>query len=57
LTIIWRQDHRNAGPLLDPQVLDRLRAEVDNDEQGVCTVLVHNFLVILPDRAEGMRLT
>lgn len=49
-------DVGNALPLLDQSVLDRLRAELDDDE-GVWVVFVRNFIAYLPQRTEKLRLT
>ncbi|MCO4262565.1 Hpt domain-containing protein [Pseudarthrobacter raffinosi] len=49
-------DEGNALPLLDPDVLDRLRTELEDDE-GVWTVFVRNFIDYLPQRTEKLRLT
>ena len=46
----------DAGrPLVDPSVLDRLRAELDEDE-GYCSVFVGNFIDYLPVRIGKLRL-
>jgi len=42
-------------PLLDSSVLDRLRAELDDDE-GVWSVFVQDFVAHLPARTEKLRL-
>lgn len=42
-------------PLLDSSVLDRLRAELDDDE-GVWSVFVQDFVAHLPARTENLRL-
>lgn len=42
-------------PLLDSSVLDRLRAELDDDE-GVWSVFVQDFVEHLPHRIEALRL-
>jgi HPt (histidine-containing phosphotransfer) domain-containing protein len=44
-----------ALPLLDGSVLDRLRAELDDDE-GVWSVFVQDFVAHLPARTEKVRL-
>ncbi len=49
-------DDRNDLPLLDPAVLDRLRAELEDDD-GVWQVFVQNFIEHLPHRTEKLRLT
>jgi len=43
-------------PLLDKDVLDRLREEVE-DDRGVWRVFVQAFIAQLPRRAERLRLT
>lgn len=43
-------------PLLDQAVLDKLRGDLDND-QGVWTVFVQNFITQLPCRVERLSLT
>lgn len=46
----------DAGrPLVDQSVLDRLRAELD-DNEGYCAVFVANFIDCLPGRIEKLRL-
>lgn len=50
------QDEGPSAPLLDPSVLDRLRADVDDDE-AIWKVFVQNFITQLPDRTEKLRLT
>jgi HPt (histidine-containing phosphotransfer) domain-containing protein len=42
------------APLLDHSVLDKLRAELDDDE-GVWKVFVQNFIAHLPERNERLR--
>jgi len=49
-------DEGNALPLLDPDVLDRLRTELEDDD-GVWKVFVQNFIEHLPHRTEKLRLT
>lgn len=49
-------DDGNALRLLDQAVLDRLRDELD-DDAGVWKVFVHNFITLLPNRTERLRLT
>ncbi|BAS10502.1 hypothetical protein AHiyo4_39240 [Arthrobacter sp. Hiyo4] len=49
-------DDGNALPLLDPDVLDRLRTELEDDD-GVWKVFVQNFIDNLPHRTEKLRLT
>lgn len=49
-------DEGNALPLLDPDVLDRLRTELEDDD-GVWKVFVQNFIENLPHRTEKLRLT
>lgn len=44
-----------ALPLLDSSVLDRLRGELDEDE-GVWSVFVQDFVAHLPARTEKLRL-
>lgn len=43
-------------PLLDPGVLDRLRDELEDDD-GVWRVFVQNFISLLPDRTQMLRVT
>ncbi len=43
-------------PLLDSAALERLRDEVD-DTEDIWKVFVRNFIRMLPDRAEKVRLT
>ena len=45
----------SGRPLVDQSVLDRLRAELDEDE-GYCTVFVGNFIEYLPHRIGRLRL-
>ena len=45
----------SSRPLVDQSVLDRLRAELDEDE-GYCTVFVGNFIEYLPHRIGRLRL-
>jgi HPt (histidine-containing phosphotransfer) domain-containing protein len=45
----------NSLPLLDQAALDRLRDELDDDE-GVWSVFVRNFIAQLPQRTERLRL-
>ncbi|QDG68025.1 MULTISPECIES: Hpt domain-containing protein [unclassified Pseudarthrobacter] len=49
-------DEGNGLPLLDPDVLDRLRTELEDDD-GVWKVFVQNFIEYLPHRTEKLRLT
>ena len=49
------QDEAQALPLLDSSVLDRLRAELDDDE-GVWSVFVQDFVAHLPARTEKLRM-
>ncbi|MCU1436831.1 MAG: histidine kinase [Pseudarthrobacter sp.] len=46
----------NALPLLDPAVLDRLREGLD-DDGGVWSVFINNFIALLPARIQKLRLT
>jgi HPt (histidine-containing phosphotransfer) domain-containing protein len=50
------RDDVHTTPLLDPTVLDKLRDELD-DEDGIWSLFLHNFIALLPDRTEGLRLT
>ncbi|MDR6416979.1 Hpt domain-containing protein [Pseudarthrobacter sulfonivorans] len=50
------RDDFHAKPLLDPTVVDRLRDELD-DSDGVWSAFLHNFIALLPDRTERLRLT
>ena len=50
------RDDVHAKPLLDPTVVDRLRDELDDDD-GVWSLFLHNFIALLPDRTERLRLT
>jgi HPt (histidine-containing phosphotransfer) domain-containing protein len=45
----------NALPLLDRGVLQKLRDGLDDED--VCKLFVRNFIALLPDRAEKVRLT
>lgn len=45
-----------SPPLLDQSVLERLRAELDDDD-GVWRVFVQNFTARLPHRTDKLRLT
>ncbi|WP_457965845.1 Hpt domain-containing protein [Arthrobacter sp. D1-29] len=49
------QSEEPDRPLVDQSVLDRLRAELDEDE-GYCTVFVANFMDYLPHRIAKLRL-
>lgn len=49
------QPDESSRPLVDQSVLDRLRAELDEDE-GYCTVFVANFMEYLPHRIGKLRL-
>jgi HPt (histidine-containing phosphotransfer) domain-containing protein len=49
------QNDGDAPPLLDSTVLDRLTAELDGDE-GIWRVFVQDFVALLPDRIEKLRL-
>jgi HPt (histidine-containing phosphotransfer) domain-containing protein len=49
------QNDGDVPPLLDSTVLDRLTAELDGDE-GIWRVFVQDFIVLLPDRIEKLRL-
>ncbi len=49
-------DGVHAKPLLDPTVLDRLRDELEDDD-GVWSLFLHNFISLLPDRTERLRLS
>ncbi|WP_407709917.1 Hpt domain-containing protein [Arthrobacter nitrophenolicus] len=50
------QDENLPRPLLDPSVLERLRAELDDDE-SIWRVFVENYIKELPVRTERLRLT
>ena len=45
----------NALPLLDRAVLQKLRDGLDDED--ICKLFVLNFIALLPDRAEKVRLT
>lgn len=49
------QSEEPGRPLVDQSVLDRLRAELEDDE-GYCTVFVTNFMEYLPHRIAKLRL-
>ena len=52
---VMTQPDDSSRPLVDQSVLDRLRAELDDDE-GYCTVFVANFIEYLPHRIARLRL-
>ncbi|VXB76918.1 HPt (Histidine-containing phosphotransfer) domain-containing protein [Arthrobacter sp. 9AX] len=49
------QSEDDARPLLNSTVLDRLRAELDQDE-GIWKIFVQDFVAHLPARIEKLRL-
>ena len=49
-------DDVHAKPLLDPNVVNKLRHELDNDD-GVWSAFLHNFIALLPARTDRLRMS